>query len=101
MAGSRPSRTIGLCPWMGGASPPMVNKSSWLEQLTDRLFQLLRFGLGRITRHRLAGAIDQEFREIPFDVLTAEQARLGLFEIFVKRMGMGAVDLDLGEHRKT
>ena len=68
--------------------------------LRDRRFQFFRLGLRRIARHRLAVAADQEFGEIPFDRFAAQQARLGVLEIFVKRMGVRAIDLDLGEHRE-
>ena len=54
---------------------PLSAKSAVIE-LPDRLFQLFRLGLRRIARHRLAVAVDQEFGEIPFDDLGAQNAGL-------------------------
>src|ERR1700720_2408645 len=50
-------------------------------------------------RHHLARAVDQEFGKIPFDG-RAEQAGLRLLQILIQRMGVAAIDVDLGKHRK-
>src|ERR1700733_11851110 len=51
-------------------------------------------------RHHLAAAIDQEFGEIPFD-RRAEQPGFGVLQILIQRMGVAAIDVDLGKHRKA
>ena len=44
--------------------------------------------------------VDQELGEIPLDRLRAQEATRLLFERLKQRMGVRAVDLDLGEHRE-
>src|SRR5450432_2409591 len=51
-------------------------------------------------RHDFAGTIDQEFGEIPFD-RWAQQPGLLVLQILIQRMGVAAIDIDLGEHRKS
>src|SRR6516225_1450890 len=51
-------------------------------------------------RHHLAGAIDQEFGEIPFDRRSKQAGFLPL-QIIVQRMRSRAVDVDFGKHRKA
>src|SRR5581483_12024197 len=51
-------------------------------------------------RDHPARTIDQEFGEIPFD-RGAEQSGFLVSKILIERMGIGAIDVDLLEHRKT
>jgi len=48
----------------------------------------------------MAFAVDQEFREIPFDVRGAEKPAFGARQKTIERMCVFAVDVDLGEHGK-
>src|SRR5947209_9519125 len=50
-------------------------------------------------RDDLAGTIDQEFGEIPFDGWT-EQAEFLVLQVFEQRMRAIAIDVDLDKHRK-
>ncbi|CFW46601.1 Uncharacterised protein [Bordetella pertussis] len=62
-----------------------------------------RFGRvgGRVAPQRQAVAPDQEFGEIPFDGAGAQQAGLACLQPAVQRVGVGAVDVDLGEQREA
>ena len=44
--------------------------------------------------------VDQELGEVPLDRPRAEEPRRFLFQRLEQRMGVRAVDLDLGEHRE-
>src|SRR6185295_10218427 len=46
-----------------------------------------------------ARPVNQELREIPFD-RGAEQAEFFVRQMTVQRMGLAAIDVDLGEHRE-
>src|SRR4051794_18112785 len=50
-------------------------------------------------RGHFARTIDEEFGKIPFDRRT-KQARLRSLQMFVKRMGVAAIHIDLREHRE-
>src|SRR3954465_13840113 len=71
------------------------------EQLLDWLYQFLRLGPRRVARHRSAIAVDQEFGEIPFDDRCSENAGLVVFEMAIERVGLAAIDLQPGKHRKS
>ena len=52
------------------------------------------------TRDHLAVSSDQEFREIPGDVLVALFVWISRLEEFIESAGAVAIDLDFFEHRK-
>ena len=56
---------------------------------------------GRIALDYRAVFGHQKLGEIPFDALGAEQAGRFFAQPLVKRVCAGAIDLDLGHHRKT
>src|SRR3954470_19844192 len=70
------------------------------KQFRNRLFQIFRLGLGRVTGDGFAVAVDQEFCEIPFDRFAAQKARLGVLQKSEQRMGIAAVDIDFREDRE-
>src|SRR5581483_518876 len=70
------------------------------HQRLDFLFERRRRGRRRMPRDHPARTIDQEFGEIPFD-RGAEQSGFLVAQILIQRMGIGAIDVDLLEHRKT
>src|SRR5450631_1442747 len=70
------------------------------QQRLDFLCQPFRVCRRRMPRHDFAGTIDQEFGEIPFD-RWAQQPGLLVLQILIQRMGVAAIDIDLGEHRKS
>src|SRR6187455_1274470 len=96
-------------PACGRRERPRMSRARWrrytkasadLKQLLDRRFEGFGFGGGAVARDRLAAAVDQELGEVPFDRLGAEHARLLAGEIFVERVRVRAVHVDLGEHRE-
>ena len=44
--------------------------------------------------------IDQKLREVPFDTLSPEQSWSLTSQFLEERMRLGAIDVDLGVHRK-
>ena len=58
-----------------------------------------RLGVRRVPLDHAAVATDEELREVPLDPV-AEQAALLALEPREERVGVGAVDVDLGEHRE-
>src|SRR5258708_30883318 len=79
----------------------LIERAGTSKQRRDRAFD--GFGLchRREARDHLAGAVDEEFGEIPLDAFAAEHAGFLVLEIFVERMRASAVDVDLGEHGKA
>src|SRR5471030_2664026 len=72
-----------------------------LENHFDRILYVFGFGHRLEAVDHLAGLVDQELGEIPFDVPGAKDARLLALQIAVQRVSIRPVDLDLFEHRKT
>jgi hypothetical protein len=70
------------------------------ERRLDVAGELLRLLAGRIAAHRSKLPVDQELGEIPLDRLRAQEAGRFVFERLKKRVGVRAVDFDLGEHRE-
>ena len=62
--------------------------------------ELLRLLARRIAAHHAKLPVDQELGEIPLDRLRAQEAGRFLFERLKQRMGVRAIDFDLGEHRE-
>jgi hypothetical protein len=62
--------------------------------------ELLRLLAGRIAPHHSKLPVDQELGEIPLDRLRAQEPGRFVFERLKQRMGVCAVDFDLGEHRE-
>lgn len=52
---------------------------------------------GRVAVDTGAILVHKEFAEVPLDV-TARERSLGVLEVFVERMGVGAIHINLGEH---
>src|SRR3546814_7533431 len=77
--------------------PPRSTRTDTLCPYTT-LFRSL--GRWRVPRHNLAVAVDQEFGEIPFDRAT-EQSALFLLQMLEDRIGIVAVDVDLGHQGKA
>ena len=64
------------------------------------LSELLGLVARRIAAHDTKLPVDQELGEVPLDRLRAQEAGRVLFERLEQRMGVRAIDLDLGEHRE-
>ncbi len=71
-----------------------------LQELFHFTRKAFRFCRWRKTRSHGASPINQELREVPFYAV-AQQAALLLPKPNVKRVGVLAVDLDLGKQRKS
>src|SRR5438874_5577666 len=73
-----------------------------LQELLDRADDLLghRRRLRCEARGDLAGAVDEEFGEVPLNVARPVRLRRLPGQVGVKRVPPGAVDVDLGEHRE-
>src|SRR5690606_39094068 len=102
-AGPPESRDGARRPSAAKSTPPRSMDGSWsaaaiLEQRLDVAFQFTGLVLGRKAPYHRAVTIDQELGEVPFDGLGAQHARRGGLQVLVQRMGVGAVDLHLGEH---
>src|SRR5580698_4853882 len=67
-----------------------------LDVLSERLRPIGR----RIAAQDAKLPVDQELCEIPLDRLRAQETACFLFERLEQRMGVRAVDFDLGEHRE-
>src|SRR5690606_33663729 len=71
------------------------------QRLLDVARQRLRLVGRRVAPDHPAVAADQELGEVPLDRVDAEQAALLVLQPLPQRVGGGAVDLDLGEHREA
>src|SRR6516225_4127915 len=70
------------------------------ERSLDVLGQRLRLVARRVAAQNAALPVDQELGEIPLDRLRAEEAGRCLLQRLEQRVGVQAIDLDLGEHRE-
>lgn len=68
-----------------------------LQLLLNILLQALGARGGSPASDNLAGAADEEFLEVPLDATEAEEASFLVFEVFVDRRLVVAVDFDLLE----
>ena len=69
------------------------------QRRPDVVGDVLGLGVGGVARDDLAVAPDEELGEVPLDP-AAEQALLLALEPAEERVGVVAVDVDLGEHRE-
>src|SRR5580692_3068351 len=63
--------------------------------------ETLRLVRRRVTLQRFAILTDQKFGEVPLDCLKSDETRSRLLQIAVQRVGIGAIDFDLGKHREA
>ena len=74
---------------------PVALPNSALQLLLDGAFDGRHGGAGFETLDDLAVSVDEEFREVPFDV-----GRLLALQPYIKWRGVGSVDINLGKLRE-
>jgi hypothetical protein len=77
-----------------------MRRDEGLEEFFDVGFQRARRRRWREAFDNVAFAIDQKLSEVPFEAPRPEHSEAGGFQETVKRIGAGAVDIDLGEERE-
>src|SRR3546814_4994202 len=71
------------------------------SDLLDVSLDLLRRVHRAVALDHFAALVDQELREVPLDALCAQHAWRGGLQVLVERVRVGAVDIDLREHREV
>lgn len=93
---------IGVLTWQAGAAGKGGRPAEGLfQQRLNALEQALRLGQRRKARDALAVGGKQEFGEVPFDALAAQQPGRAALQLVKQRMRFRAVNRYLGEQRKT